>query len=463
MRSAAAGIAARPSLRHSGPMTREDPIGWLHGSLVRRETPETVADVIEAAWPADGSPGLRRGLRAAIRASIRRRFGWSSMPTTFRAPDAMDRQIDRARDLALLFLGDAVPGADDPDELDAFIAGFAALIGKTVGRSSFRDDRLDRAARGAIGLSRRRYAKLFRLAGRLEQRLARLRRDQARHRLVFVGKAALASEIARSHLGDHLPTAAFVAYYAARMKLRSEFTIAGQQRPFDTIAASLLEACVNDGGTRWDAIARVFPRRDVLDRLDDTTKGELLGRWFDILSEIAARLELAHADTAIDLDMMIVRRGNDSSSWNIFAGAWNRARDHWVALVEALGLDPLFDEMLPGKVMRLMAGDVAAWHRSTGGGVHPDTLVWRDLPKPWRVLQGEAVCTRAMIEAACRAHGVDPAKSGWTVARPRTAVAAFRPTPELVHGVAVGNPHAAALLRRMGAFSGKPPRMPAGD
>jgi hypothetical protein len=89
-------------------------------------------------------------------------------------------------------------------------------------------------------------------------------------------------------------------------------------------------------------------------------------------------------------------------------------------------------------------------------GIHADTLVWQALPSPWLVLRGEASCTRADIEAACEVHGVDPQKTGWAKARPRTAVAEFRPTPELVHGVAVSNPYLAAYLRRLGVFSGKP-------
>jgi hypothetical protein len=156
------------------------------------------------------------------------------------------------------------------------------------------------------------------------------------------------------------------------------------------------------------------------------------------------------------MDSMIVKKGNDSSTWNLLAGAWNRARDHWIALIDALGMNELFDAMLPGKVLRLMAGDVAYWHRATGGGVHADTLVWRDLPKPWLVVRGEEACTRSTIEAACLRHGVDTAKSGWVAPRPRTSVAAFRPTPELVHGVAVANPFFAEWLKDIGAFSGKP-------
>jgi hypothetical protein len=47
-------------------------------------------------------------------------------------------------------------------------------------------------------------------------------------------------------------------------------------------------------------------------------------------------------------------------------------------------------------------------------------------------------------------------KTGWTHARRGGAVATFRPTPELVHGVSVGHPGLALLLRRWGVFSGKP-------
>jgi hypothetical protein len=72
------------------------------------------------------------------------------------------------------------------------------------------------------------------------------------------------------------------------------------------------------------------------------------------------------------------------------------------------------------------------------------------------VLSGASVCTRDMIEGACTRHGVDPRQSGWSAPRPRAAVAVFRPTPELVHGVSVENPYLADMLRRLGAYSGKP-------
>lgn len=435
-------------------------ISSLRATLERRDTPETVAELIGRALPPELGRRLQGPIHDRIASSVRRMFGWSSMRTVFQAPVKHADRFAKGRELALLFLQARLPEGDDPDELEHLLLELNALIGKRAGAASFKEDRLDRQRRADYGLqlSRRRYDKLFRLIGRLETKLARLRIEEAKYRLLLIAKAGLAPRLKVEHFAGSVPTAAFVAYYAARMKLRSEFTIQGQQKPFDDMAAALLRLCEDDPKTSWYAVAHVFPRADVLARLSEQQKGELLGRWFAILCEVAERLEDAWRGTDIDLDTMIVRRGNDSSTWNLFAGAWNRARDHWIALVEALGLEALFDEMLPGKVMRLMAADVAAWHRSTNGDIHPDTMVWRDLPKPWDVLHLEAPCGRATVEAACARAGLDSVKSGWSAARARTAVATFRPTPELVHGVDSGNPYLAAYLRRLGAFSGRPLR-----
>lgn len=438
-------------------MSPDVAIRQLHATFERRDTPEVVAEFIGRALP---SSLILHLIRVRIAKSARRMFGWSSMATVFRVPTKPLGSAKKARELSLLFLHAQLSEGDDPDQIEALIAELNALIGKRPGAISFKNDRLNRVERAQrrLQLSRRRYDKLFRLIGRLETKLAKLRVEEAKHRLLLVSKAGLASELTVEQLGSSVPTAAFIAYYAARMKLRSEFTVEGQQKPFDDLAAALLRLCERDPAADWYAIAHVFPRADVLARLTDVQKGELLGRWFAILSEVAERLEGAWRRTDINLDTMIVRRGNDSSTWNLFAGAWNRARDQWIALVEALGLEALFDQMLPGKVMRLMAADVAAWHRREGGDVHPDTKVWAELPKPWEVLRLEAPCDRATVEAACRRARVNPTKSGWSAARPRTAVAEFRPTPELVHGVNVGDPYMAAFLKRLGAYSGRPLR-----
>ena len=96
--------------------------------------------------------------------------------------------------------------------------------------------------------------------------------------------------------------------------------------------------------------------------------------------------------------------------------------------------------------MRLMAADVAAWHRMSGGKLAPNTEVWKKLPLPWQVFQGKAACNKALVQRLCKKAGIDPEKSGWIA--PRThGVAKFTPTPELVHGVEVSNPFLAKLLK----------------
>jgi hypothetical protein len=59
------------------------------------------------------------------------------------------------------------------------------------------------------------------------------------------------------------------------------------------------------------------------------------------------------------------------------------------------------------------------------------------------------------VDGVCVKHGLDPVKSGWLAPRPGRAVEPFTPTPELIHGVVVGSPLLAAVLRKTGVFSGK--------
>jgi hypothetical protein len=123
--------------------------------------------------------------------------------------------------------------------------------------------------------------------------------------------------------------------------------------------------------------------------------------------------------------------------------------------MEAMGMDAVISALCPGKTLRLMAADVAAWHRRSGGGLDADTFVWNELPLPWEVISGHAQCTRVQVETVCRKHGLDPAKSGWIAARTGPMPQQFSPTPELVHGVTVAHPGLATILRKMGVFSGK--------
>lgn len=168
----------------------------------------------------------------------------------------------------------------------------------------------------------------------------------------------------------------------------------------------------------------------------------------------AEHLEMAARANDLDLKSLVVRRGNDSSAWNEAAGAFNKGRDGWINTLYALGMSEVLERFAPGKALRLMAADVVFMHRHFGsGGLEPDTAVWNDLPLPWEVVLGRAQCTRYNIESACRRHGVKSGSKGWISPRPKT-VAEFTPTPELVHGVSVGSPHLAFILRRCGYFSG---------
>ena len=179
-----------------------------------------------------------------------------------------------------------------------------------------------------------------------------------------------------------------------------------------------------------------------------------MGRWWSVMRDTAAELEQAWPER-VDKLSMIVRRGMDSSTWNTMAQAYNAARAGWLNCVVASGAGALLEPFCPGKVMRLMAADLAYWHQASGGDVDPDTKVWAFLPMPWDVIGGKARCTRADVEATCREMGTDPEARGWTAPRAKGKVAEFAPTPELVHGVEVADPQWAALLRRAGVFSGK--------
>lgn len=431
-------------------------------SLTQRRRPEDVAEMVRAKLRGRLSQAEAEILDRAARGSVRRMLsGYTSMLEDFARPRGLVALVERARQLFTTAEALSKEACADPREVERFIRAVGAEIRKCFGASDFMGDRLNGEARAAAGLdiSRRRYNRGFRLLARMEKKLAGLVRELERLELTQVSKSGLATRIPREAFFASEDSACFVAYLVARMNLRSEFTIAGQQRAFDEIAAMLLARCRRDPAASWLAIAHVYPQREVLDRLGEADKLALFAAWFELLRRISVRLEETWSRSRFDLGTMIVRRGDDSSTWNTTAGAWNRAREHAVSLMYALGMEDLFDAMWPGKVMRLMAADVAAWHRRAGGGLDPATGVWADLPRPWEVLAGKARCSRADVAAACARHGLDPEKSGWIAPPPPGKPARFRPTPELVHGVVVGDPHLATVLRAAGWYSGKPAKL----
>lgn len=432
----------------------------LYASLSARRRPEDVAETIRELL-GDGLTAEEAAvLEVAASGSLKRRlFGYTSMAQAFARPVGAARQVARACEL----FAAAYPMNHDlcanPGAVEAFIRAVAVEIGKVFGRSDFRDHRLshrERAERG-IELSRRGYNKRFRLLARMEAKLQTLVREMRKRELQMAGKSGLASRLSWQEFAANRDAAAFAAYYAARRNLRSEFTIEGQQRAYDEVAGMLFARCERSpSAAGWWAVAHVYPRAEVFRRLPERQAGALIGRWYAVLQEAAAVLEETWSRSGIDRRTMVVRRGNDSTTWNNTAGAWNMARDNWIALLYALGWEDLLDLSLPGKAMRLIAGDVAAWHASAGTEPDRNLFVWNELPLPWRVLSGEEICTLPMVVEACARHGVDPHTSGWVAPRPHGAVAPFRPTPELVHGVTVANPFLADMLRRLGYFSGKP-------
>jgi hypothetical protein len=412
---------------------------FLWRSLKERWRPESVAKAILEARKSDYTPSQRAMLSRALP-----RYAVSSMPATFAESAGMEKQLAVA---ATLFGIKAPENAREKIRrfIDRLRAKFHAKNGL-----DFKEDRLSRSKRRAKKLpkSHRAYNKRFRLLGRLEAKYAKLGEIIGLRELAQIAKSRLAFKIAQKDMREP-ETACFLAWMTARLNVRSMFTFGKQERAFDEVAEMLLGRVPKNGG--WAAIAMVHPAPDVIAHLSDAKKGALLGTWFSVMRRAAGILERVAKRDKPNLESLIVQRGNDSSTWNEAAGAYNKARDGWIATLYALGMDDALDKVAPGKAMRLMAADVAWGHRTYGKGLDPDTQVWVALPKPWEVLTGKRRCTRKRIETICQKIGTP--HGGWI--KPREVRATkYRPTPELVHGVVCSDPTLAELLKRAGYFGG---------
>lgn len=451
-----------------------EPLQRLYHSLKERRRPEDVAALVLEVLKGELADHERAIIsKAAVGALKYNVFGYSSMSQTFAKVVGAKQQVTKAAELFHRSVPDGLD-ADQPRQVEQFVSVLSPALHKEVGKNNFLTDRLPRAQRKAQGLdlSKRAYNKRWRLLKRLEKKVAAMDGMDRKLEFQHISKHGLAHHIREEDFLSDSNTACFIAYYNARCNLRSAFTIDGQQRPFDEISKALLDRCSGLRSTRsfwgrtrteqfpapttnWWAIAQVYPDQVVLNRLSEEEKGRLLGKWTSILQEIAQALGELWRSNDIARDTMIVKRGNDSSTWNHAAGAWNKARDNWMNLIYALGMEYILDDLCFGKVLRLMAADVVMWHRSTGGGLDPNTEVWNKVPLPWQVFSGEAMCTQDTVRRACDVAGIDPYKSGWIAPRLHH-VAEFRPTPELVHGVTVSNPFLATVLKKHRYFSGKP-------
>jgi hypothetical protein len=445
----------------------------LHKTLSERIRPEDVAEMILELLNSDLSDAERAILDNAAQHSLKRAvWQYSSMAQTFARPVGLEYQIKKTIES---FKMDA-PNAFDYDNLEqieCFIVETNRIIHKPAFQHDYLRDRLNRSQRAAQGLElkKRQYNKLFRRLRLLEQKLTTFITEKRKSVFQQVGKHGFAHDISLTEFVKETNTACFIAYYTAKSNLRSEFTIAKQQKPFDEIAEMLFKRVLQqENGTvisrllkhvpkkskpNWWAIAHVYPNSEVLNRLDPKQKGELLGKWTALLQELAAFLKKLWSENRFVKETMIVKKGDDSTTWNHSAAAWNKARANWMSLLDAMNMEFVLEELCFGKVMRVMAADLVAWHQAMGQKLDPNTVVWNELPLPWEVFQGEAVCNKAIVTKACEKAGLNLEKSGWIAPKIQT-VTTFKPTPELVHGVTIYNPFLASILKKHRFFSGKP-------
>ncbi len=442
-------------------------IEQLYGTLNERRRPEDVAEMVIDLAKDSLSPGEIACLEKAAKGALSRNVhGYTSMLQTFAGATGAGKQIGKAIEIFKLNIA-GKPDYDKAEEIEKFIHLVSPLINKPVGQNNFRSDRLNKEQRKGLDISKRNYNKKWRLLKRIEEKLEKFIRETQKITFQKISKHGLAHTISFQEFSADLDTACFIAYYNARCNLRSTFTNKSQDRPFDEISEMLLNRCrgkqnsfsgkpgyAKQNSTNWWAISHIYASQEVLSELTDGQKGILLGKWTAILEDIAGLLAEVWTASNINRETMIVKKGNDSTTWNNTAGAWNKARDNWINLIYALGMDYVLEEVCFGKVLRLMAADVAAWHRISGGTLDPNTEVWKKIPLPWEVFQGKKNCNKDIVIKYCKEAGLDPEKSGWIAPRVH-GVAEFKPTPELVHGVTESNPFLAAVLKRHRYFSGK--------
>ena len=447
-------------------------IEQLYQTLDDRRRPEDVAEMVIELTKDSLTTKERLLLEKAAKGSLARNvFGYTSMLQTFAEAKGAGKQIAKAIEIFKL---DNKTKSDfnNQKDIEDFINFVSPIIHKTAGKNDFKADRLNKSQRkeNGLDLSKRNYNKKWRLLTRIENKLLKFIRESKKIEFQKIAKHGLAHSLDFTNFSSDINTACFIAYYNSRCNLRSVFTNQSQDRPFDEISEMLLNRCKGEetkffdffrkaktekpNNTNWWAISHIYTSQEVLSNLTDEQKGVLLGKWTTILQEIAKLLDEVWTGSNINRETMVVKRGNDSTTWNNTAGAWNKARDNWMNLIYSLGLDYLLEEICFGKVLRLMAADVVAWHFSTGGKLDPNTEVWNKIPLPWEVFQSKAECNKELVIKYCKQAGLDPEKSGWIAPRVH-GIAEFKPTPELVHGVTVSNPFLATVLKRHRYFSGK--------
>ncbi|MFI6226058.1 hypothetical protein ACIBCR_01920 [Micromonospora echinospora] len=425
-----------------GPVGSSMPTVWRHHpGLTRAYTAAAAATTAVAALVEVPVPAAD----PADPASLRVWLGWASqllgLPDDEPGPA---RRTVRRRPIPVTWFGGTHHRLPKP----------AGARGARGGHADARD-RMDAAARRErlSGVSVRAYRRAVRAVLHLQQRTRVLAAERDREAAVAFGKARLAHLVSEEEFLACQATAAFTAYYVARLNLRTRFTSGSQTRPMDSLAEALLEGALTAPTCRPKVLASVVTQWRVLDMLSDAECGELLGRYYEQMAACARALRRCF-DTNRDPLRMVVRAGDDSSTWNAASRAFNQARTGWLNLTRGLGYDDLVDAACPGKVPALVAADVAAWHAREGHDQHVDVRVWADLPFPWDVVLGDDDCPAELVRQMCQRHGVDPEASGWTQPYRQDLTELPEPAPDLVHGVTVSSPLLATVMRQVGVFSG---------
>lgn len=477
----------------------------LHAGLTQRRLPQHVA----AALSDLHLPGLDAKTRNILDKLARHGTGPTSMPQTFSTHPGLHRPYSTAArllaDITSTVGVPALPAADptDPNSLRVFLTAAAELLGldadadanpvratrkvrlrthsfpsydvlgeevdyaytvrdgcrgrrgDTRGHTDPRDAyTADERRRHLPEVSVRKYRHAVRAVNHLQQRTAVLAAARDREASTVFAKTRLAHTIELGDFSADAHTAAFVAYYVARLAQRTVFTNGAQDRPMDTLSDGLLRAALAQPTVRADVIARVLTRQQILNRLKFDERLTLLALHHRQLQASSRALQRAF-DPARDRTRMVARPGDDSSTWNLASRAFNQARTAWLNLAAAVGFEEAVEAKCPGKVPALVAADVVQWHQTSGSDQHADTQVFAALPLPWEVFLNQVPCSAEQVRQACRGAGIDPEESGWTKAYRQPGLAETAAAPELVHGVEVSSAAQAQELKEAGAYAGR--------
>lgn len=318
------------------------------------------------------------------------------------------------------------------------------------GHADFRE-RLNSSARDPR-VPRRLYRHAVRAVLHLQQRAEVFAACRDLEYVTRFAKSRLAADVKFEDFVSDVPTALFVAYYTSRLTMRTMFTMT-QVRPMDELAEQLLSWAVESDTCRYDVLAHVLTRQSILDQLTDRQLDELATKYWSILKVASRCLERAW-DPHRDRTEMVVRQGDDSTTWNLASRAFDQARTGLLNL-QLAGVEDTFggSDSLPGKVPALVASDIAAAHALGGRLQHGDVTVWAELPLPWEVVLYGVCCPAALVEQTCETYAVDP-RVGWTRPYRQEQLETTDAAPNLVHGVAVNDPTIAAALNEFDFFGG---------